>query len=88
MIKEFKYGFNYKGFLFGWYNGFDQLYRLPSTVKKRSYPIKKLNIIKINKQEGYRVARAQKTILQLKELTERIDYVYVLNGVNGKDCPF
>lgn len=86
MIINFKYGFTYKNLNFGWYK--KELYRLPSFSNFRNYPLKKLSKIKINKKEGYRIARDRKTIEQIKELTELINYTYVVNGFNNKDTPF
>lgn len=86
MIINFKYGFEYKNFLFGWHK--KKLYRLPSVSNNRNYDLKLLSRIKIGKQEGYRVVRDKKTINQLKELTEQINYTYVVNGYKSKDTPF
>ena len=86
MTVNYKYGFEYKGFNFGWLN--KKLYRLPSTKNLRSYPLKELNEIKINKSKGYRVVRDRKTIKQLMEMTEIINFKYTINGKNNNDCPF
>lgn len=86
MIKNFKYGFQYKGFNFGWKN--KKLYRLSSTKSLKSYPFKKLSEIKIGNKKGYRVVRDKKTIEQLMELTEVINYKYVINGKGSVDTPF
>ena len=89
MIINFKYGFKYKNFLFGWHDSKeDELYRLPSVSNNRNYDLKLLSKIKIGKQEGYRIVRDKKTINQLKELTEQINYTYVVNGYKSKDTPF
>ncbi len=86
MIIKYKYGFEYKSFLFGWKN--KELYRLPSVSDLRHYPLKKLNKIPIGKKIGYRVVRDKKTINQLMELTEIINYNYIIAGKQNKDCPF
>ena len=39
MTKKYKYGFDYKGFQFGWKS--KELYRLLTSKNKRSYPLKK-----------------------------------------------
>lgn len=89
MIQNFKYGFEYKGFNFGWKD--KKLFRLPTTTKDlRSYPLKELPIIEIGKKKnkGYRIVRDKKTIEQLMEITEVIDYKYEINGKKSKDTPF
>ncbi len=88
MVIKYKYGFEYKGFLFGWKN--KKLHRLPSVINLRSYPLKELPTITIGlkKKKGYRVARDKKTIDQLMEMTETINYKYVVSGKGDDDCPF
>lgn len=84
MLHNYKYGFTYKGFKFGWRD--KKLYRLPSIVNNRFYPIKELSEIMIHNKVGYRIVRDKKTIEQLKEITVQIDYDHVT--VSDKDCPF
>lgn len=86
MIIKFKYGFEFKGVNYGWNK--KDLYKLPIFISKRSYPLKKMNLIKIGNSEGYRIRTKPKTIEQLKEITEVIDYTYVINGANNLDCPW
>lgn len=86
MIIKFKYGFEIDGFLFGWNK--KDLYRLPVFINKRAYSLKKLNKIKIGKKTGYRVYTKFRTIEQLRELTEVINYDYVINGNGNSDCPW
>ncbi len=86
MIQIYKYGFEYKGFLFGWKN--KTLYRLPTYKNGRSYPLRKINHIEINNKIGYRVVRDKKTIEQLMEMTEIINYKYIINGSHSEDTPF
>lgn len=86
MIQIYKYGFEYKGMTFGWKN--KELFRLPSTKNKRSYSLKKVPLITVGNKKGYRIVRDKKTIEQLMELTETINYKYVVNGKNDDDCPF
>lgn len=71
MIITFKYGFEYGGFLYGWYQ--KELYRLPSTIGTRHYGVKKLNSIMVGNKVGYRVRRAKLTIEQLKDRTMLIN---------------
>lgn len=86
MIWNFKYGFTYKEFNFGWRN--KKLFRLPTIKNLKSYPIKELSTIDVGNKKGYRVVRDKKTIEQLMELTEIINYKYVVNGKGDDDCPF
>jgi hypothetical protein len=86
MIWNFKYGFEYKGFNFGWKD--KKLFRLPSEKNLRNYPLKELKLIKIGNKEGYRVVRDKKTINQLMEITETINFKYIVNGKKHVDCPF
>ncbi len=86
MIQNFKYGFEYKGFKYGWLK--KELYRLPSQKHRRHYGLRKLPIIKVGNKDGYRVVRDRFTIDQLMNLTERIDYRHVVNGAGSDDCPY
>lgn len=71
MILKFKYGFEYNGFLYGWYE--KELYRLPSTSGNKKFGLKKLESIVIGNSIGYRIKRDKLTINQLKEKTIFID---------------
>jgi hypothetical protein len=71
MIIDFKYGFEYNGFLFGWHK--KELYRLPSVSKGKSYGIKKLSIIKVGNDKGYRVKREKMSIKKIVEMTLPIE---------------
>ena len=86
MVIHFKYGFEYKGFNFGWKD--KNLFRLPSTKHKKHFPLRKLSIIKIGNKKGYRVVKDKKTIDQLMEITEIINYTYTINGKDSTDTPF
>ena len=86
MIRNYRYGFNYKNFTFGWFK--KELYRLPSKSGLSFYPLKKLNLIDVGNKKGYRIVRDKKTIDQLKELTEVINFEYVINGKQSEDTPF
>lgn len=86
MVRNYKYGFEYRGFTFGWFK--KELYRLPSIVHLRSYPIRKLNKIKVGNKDGYRVVRDRLTVDQLMEMTEVIDFTHTINGMGSENCPF
>jgi hypothetical protein len=86
MILNFKYGFTYKELNFGWKD--KKLYRLPSTKKLTIYPLKEVPQIEVGNKKGHRVCRDKKTIEQLMELTEVINYKYIINGKGSLDTPF
>jgi hypothetical protein len=86
MVRLYKYGFYYKNFNFGWYK--KKLYRLPSESKKNNYPLKQMDIIPVGKKEGYRIVRDKKTIDQLMEMTELINFKHIINGKDSEDTPF
>lgn len=82
---NFTYGFSYKGFTFGWLK--KELYRLPMEGGNRSYPLKKLSLIKVGKQKGYIVRRQKFSLKQLKSKTILINKkLFELS--NDKDLPF
>jgi len=85
MKQTFKYGFTYKGITYGWKN--EQLYRLPSIISGRHFPLKKMNLIPIGMSKGYRVASDRKTIPQLTELTKEINFEYEIVGSESNDLP-
>lgn len=74
MIINFKYGFEYDGFLYGWNN--KDLYRLPSKSGNKSYGLKKLDSIIVGNGVGYRIKKQKLSIKQLKEMTIFIDKEY------------
>ncbi len=86
MIKTIKYGFTYKEIDYGWLN--KKLHRLPSMIKLRHLPFKELKTIKVGNKIGYRLGGDRKTIEQLQEITEVINYTHVINGKQSKDTPF
>ena len=86
MVKNFKYGFDYNSIKYGWLN--KELYKLPQEINMRGYSLKKITLINVGNKKGYRVATDRKTIDQLMEITEIIDFRYVINGNKSKDCPF
>lgn len=66
----FKYGLEYKGYLFGWYE--KELYRLPIKGEKNLL-LKKLNIIKVGNKKGYRLRRDKISIEHIKAMTIAIN---------------
>jgi len=81
MIINFKYGFEYNGFLFGWHK--KKLYRLPSTSGNRLYGIKKLSPIKVGNHQGYRIKREKIAIRKLVHITTDINVaVKILKNKN------
>jgi hypothetical protein len=72
MVIDFKYGFEYKGFLYGWHK--KELYRLPSLANdNRKYGIKKLNLIEIGNSKGYRLKQDKLTVTRCVEITVMIE---------------
>ena len=71
MIRKYKYGFEYKGIIFGWHK--KELFRISKHIKGRSYSKKKLTQIMIGNNVGYRICGDRKTIDQLSDLT------YIIN---------
>ena len=87
MIKRYRYGFEYKGMNYVWGDN-NQLYRVPSTIGNRNYSFRKVPLIKIGNNKGYRVMDDPKTIQQLKDITEVINYQRIVNGKGSVDTPF
>lgn len=82
---EFKHGFNYKGVLYGWKD--KQLYRLPTFIKKRFYPLKELKTWKRNGIDvGYYVGQERKSFVQLKSMTISINKK--IDIIEDDDLPF
>lgn len=86
MIKKIKYGFEYKSINYGWLN--KKLHRLPTFYNKKSLPFKELPLVDVGNKKGYRIGGDRKTINQLEELTEVINYTHVVNGKGSIDTPF
>ena len=86
MTLTFRYGFEHKGFVYGWCK--KELYRLPSESCLKTFCLKKLNKIMIGNKEGYRVKRDKFTIEQLQAKTELFNKYYEHNLLVNKDCPF
>lgn len=83
MTLEITCGFEYKGFHYGWFN--EELYRLPSFVGSKKYVLKKLNVIKVGKNKGYRIKRDKLTIQQIKEMT--VEMIREIHILENKDIP-
>jgi len=71
MTIEFKYGFEYKGFTYGWSK--KELYRLPSVSGNKSYGLKKLPLILVGSKSGYRIKKDKFSIDQLKSMSKEIN---------------
>ncbi len=76
MTIQFKYGFIYDGFMYGWHK--KELYRLPSTSGNKSYGIKKLSTILVGTKVGYRIKRQKFTVEQLKQKSTEINKEFEL----------
>lgn len=84
MIIRIKYGFKFDRFLYGWKGG--ELYRLPQVVDNKSYPLLKINRVKVGNGYGYNIERKKKSEKQLKGLTIFINFEY--EEIKDKDMPF
>lgn len=84
-VLNFKYGFDYKSFQFGWLD--KELYRLPSKTGNRFFPLKKLKKIKVGKGYGYRVKRDKLSLIQLEAKTKVINKKIKTIDKNN-DTPF
>lgn len=80
----FKYGFTYKGVIFGWYK--KKLYKLPYIKDKRSYGLKEIPSYVFKSTVVFNVLREKKTINKLKELTVEINKS--INITDKNECPF
>jgi len=84
MMYYFKYGFEHKGFQYGWFE--KELYRLPSKSDLRYFGFKKLTPITVGNQIGYRCKRDKLSVYQLQQLTGRISVS--IEVIKDKDVPF
>ena len=66
-IVKYKYGFKYKGVLYGWKN--KKLYKLPYTKNKRSYKLKEILFSKV-----VNIQRTKLTLKKIEFLTEEINF--------------
>ncbi len=86
-MKIFKAGFYIGEMAYGWSG--KELYRLPSVVKNRLYyPLKKLDMVKIGNNYGYRPGGKPKTIPQLKDMTGYFASPIKVNHIKSQDTPF
>ena len=84
MIMRFKYGIEENNLTFGWFE--KHLYRLPQTINKRFYSLKKLNQINIGNNVGYLINQKRFTIKQLETKTIYINQEVQI--IEDKDVPF
>lgn len=86
-ILKFKYGFEYKGFEYGWL--LEELWRLPSKSGSRLYPLKKLKKVKGARKGfvGYRLKQDLVSMAQLQSLTKTINKEFEFIR-KSKDTPF
>lgn len=80
MIIKFTYGLTFNGVIYGWKDKI--LYRLPQTMGKRFYPLKKCGTW----EKGFIIGRKRKSLKQLKDMTIFINYEY--QKIKAKDVPF
>jgi len=78
---KFEFGFEYKGFHFGWYNS--ELYRLPCTIVNKKYGLKKLPHIKVGNKIGYRVKRDKMSVSQCVAMSSEINvFVPIIRNIH------
>ena len=80
----YKYGFEYKGVLYGWKN--KKLYKLPYIKNKRSYTLKEIPFYCFKTTLVANIQRTKMTLNKLKFLTKEIN-IEVAEIVSS-DCPF
>ena len=80
MIVRYKYGFEYKGKIYGWNN--KRLYRLPCVLSNRSFGLLECKPWK----DGFYLGSDRKSLSQLKAMTHYIDKE--LEVITSEDCPF
>lgn len=80
MIINFRYGFVYKGKIYGWSE--KKLYRLPQMIGKRFYPLKECS----KYDKGYFLGKDRKSFKQLQSMTVFIDKEVQI--IKDSDCPF
>ena len=67
----YKYGFEYKGVLYGWKN--KKLYKLPYTKDKRSYTLKEIPSYCFKSTLVFNIQKTKLTLNRLKKLTKEIN---------------
>jgi hypothetical protein len=80
----YKYGFEYKGVVYGWKN--KKLFRLPYTKDKRSYSLKEIPFYCYKTTLVANIQRTKLTLNRIKNLTKQIDIE--INSYICDDCPF
>jgi hypothetical protein len=80
----YKYGFEYKGVLYGWKN--KKLFRLPYTKDKRSYSLKEIPFYCYKSTLVANIQRNKLTLNRIKTLTKEINIE--INSYICDDMPF
>jgi hypothetical protein len=81
-----KLGFEHKGFLFGWHK--KQLYRLKGEINGKNYGFRKLPLIKIMGNNGYRVKTDKLTIQQCIAKTTTFIEPFIMPQHEDLTLPF
>ena len=80
----YKYGFEYKGVVYGWKN--KKLFRLPYTKDKRSYSLKEIQFYCYKSTLVANIQRDKLTLNRIKTLTKEINIE--INSYICDDMPF
>ena len=80
----YKYGFEYKGVVYGWKN--KKLYRLPYVKEKRSYSLLEVPFYCYKSTLVANIQRSKLTINRIKSLTKEINIE--INSYICSDIPF
>ena len=80
----YKFGFEYKGVVYGWKD--KKLYRLPYTKDKRSYSLKEIPFYCYKSTLVANIQRSKLTINRMKSLTKEINIE--INSYICSDIPF
>jgi len=75
-IKVYKFGFIFNGVTFCWFN--KNLYRMPYQKELRFYEKRKLKMQKVGNSIGYWICGIFKSMKNLKQITNEINYKEVI----------
>lgn len=82
----FTKGFEINGMLYGWHR--KELYRLPSEIGLRYYPLRQLPVIKIGNKSGYRFKQKKQTFEQCLSRTRQLIKPVIVEQFIDEKTPF
>lgn len=80
----YKYGFEYKGVIYGWKN--KKLYKLPYVKNNRSYSLLEIPFYCFKSTIVYNIQRNKLTRARLEKITTEINTI--IKSIIDDDCPF